>query len=637
MKKTILTLALFGFFFNVNAQAVVFDGGAFNIGTDWGTPANWDGDVLPGSGDNVEIPSGYDVIVAGTFSCQQIKISGSATLTVMSSGTLDIDGGPNDGIDQTSSSGNISNAGTINIENAGEQGIACKGIFTNDGTINIDNNTLHGLRVQGGNFTNNSGGIINTTVDTGTSDQDALAVDDNSGTGGTFTNDGEVNVIMTTSDDGIDITDGSHLINNGDLNISGGGADMGIKLRKANSMLTNNGTLTIEDTPDESIFIEGFATMINNGTIDISNSPGHGIHVDEGSFTNSAGALYKAISVQDGIRVEPDGNVTNSGDMWLDLCSGDEIEIDNNNGASQWVNTGVPTFHPGSSPGQMEIKNDFDFGDACVTFEISGTSAESTYDQIDHFGGGADGTPLLTISGATAKLDWGTYVPEPGDCFKLIDGSGSISGTWASVTSTNSAIVIEEFYDTDADTEWEICVQSIVLPVDLANFNAEKDGKNVQLNWETSNEVNNEGFDVERSIDGDRWTQIGKVRGAGNSSKTEHYTFTDSSPVEGSNYYRLKQNDFDGDYEYSEVREVRFENVRSSIKLYPNPVNNILNIEADLEFENTKFQLFDSHGKLLTTMPSSSTQIPFTDYLPGVYYLEIVSPEDKTIYKIIND
>ncbi len=95
-----------------------------------------------------------------------------------------------------------------------------------------------------------------------------------------------------------------------------------------------------------------------------------------------------------------------------------------------------------------------------------------------------------------------------------------------------------------------------LLPVELISFNAsiDKSGKNnVMLNWQTASEINNYGFEIERSA-GEKeksWTKIGFINGAGNSDRPMEYSFLDKAAFAGNNFYRLKQIDINGNYEFS--------------------------------------------------------------------------------------
>lgn len=130
------------------------------------------------------------------------------------------------------------------------------------------------------------------------------------------------------------------------------------------------------------------------------------------------------------------------------------------------------------------------------------------------------------------------------------------------------------------------------LPVELSSFSANSvEGVKAQLNWETATEVNNYGFEVERSVvledaefETATWEKVAFVKGHGNSNSNKIYSFTDQNLVGGSKFmYRLKQIDIDGTFEYSDAVEV--EVLPSKYELfqnYPNPFNPSTNIKFSL-------------------------------------------------------
>ena len=107
------------------------------------------------------------------------------------------------------------------------------------------------------------------------------------------------------------------------------------------------------------------------------------------------------------------------------------------------------------------------------------------------------------------------------------------------------------------------------LPIDLVSFDASQKNKQVELNWETASETNNDFFTVERSMDGRLFAQIGHIAGAGSSEFSQKYSFIDKNPKRGTNYYRLSQTDFDGHTETFDVTTVNVVVGQTSI----NPTN----------------------------------------------------------------
>ncbi len=95
------------------------------------------------------------------------------------------------------------------------------------------------------------------------------------------------------------------------------------------------------------------------------------------------------------------------------------------------------------------------------------------------------------------------------------------------------------------------------MPVELISFTAIAEKDKVLLQWRTETEVNNYGFDVERSVDGNYWDKIAFIQGYGNSNAPKNYSFSDNYPPFGKIYYRLKQVDNDGKFEYSNLVNIK--------------------------------------------------------------------------------
>ena len=110
----------------------------------------------------------------------------------------------------------------------------------------------------------------------------------------------------------------------------------------------------------------------------------------------------------------------------------------------------------------------------------------------------------------------------------------------------------------------------------MLSFSASIKNHTVLLQWQTASEINNDYFIVERSSDALSWESIGYVNGNGNSNSVISYSFNDNQPLFGVSYYRLKQIDFDGAFEYHGVIAVDFShNSSTDIKLFQNSPNEI--------------------------------------------------------------
>lgn len=116
------------------------------------------------------------------------------------------------------------------------------------------------------------------------------------------------------------------------------------------------------------------------------------------------------------------------------------------------------------------------------------------------------------------------------------------------------------------------------LPIGLATFTAKAEGKMVILEWTTASEQNNDRFDIERSSDAVTWIKIASVKGIGTTDKANNYKSQDNIPLNGNNYYRLKQYDKDGRFTVSDTRLLKMFTGNKSISVYPNPASTAINL-----------------------------------------------------------
>jgi len=176
------------------------------------------------------------------------------------------------------------------------------------------------------------------------------------------------------------------------------------------------------------------------------------------------------------------------------------------------------------------------------------------------------------------------------------------------------------------------------VPVTWLDFTAELVGANdVELNWSTAAEENNSHFVVERSIDGQTFSQIGEsVRGAGNASEINTYFALDLDVPTGAAYYRIKQIDFDGKFDYSEVRLVMVSE-RRSIVIYPNPAKNEINVQIN-GAHNEVVYIANTAGQKLGSVVTSHggfASLDVSDYPNGLYFVTIESDLHTEVRKVL--
>jgi uncharacterized protein YjdB len=183
---------------------------------------------------------------------------------------------------------------------------------------------------------------------------------------------------------------------------------------------------------------------------------------------------------------------------------------------------------------------------------------------------------------------------------------------------------------------------SVILPVTLVDFTAEKKDATVLLTWVTATEINNKYFDIERSTDGVNWVAIGQVKGNGTTTTQQEYTFTDNAPVNGYNYYRLKQVDFSGQYSYSAVKKIQFTG-EWIVKLYPNPAVDYIMLDfVNSKNETANIVISDVLGNKVLSLSHQLVQgrntimLKEVQLLPGgTYLITLVTPENVFKAKFI--
>ncbi|MCI4671421.1 MAG: T9SS type A sorting domain-containing protein [Bacteroidia bacterium] len=174
-------------------------------------------------------------------------------------------------------------------------------------------------------------------------------------------------------------------------------------------------------------------------------------------------------------------------------------------------------------------------------------------------------------------------------------------------------------------------ITSITYPVEWLSFEARQKGpQSVNLKWTTASESNNQGFQIERSIDGRLFNPIAFVDGIGNSSSSRDYDYLDTEIDGKLYYYRLRQQDRDGRYSYSQTTMVNLDmGLEPKISLYPNPVKDMLNLEFLLSDEvNFYYIVLSADGKLIQEgrikEDSDSKMImDVSNYSSGIYRISL--------------
>jgi Secretion system C-terminal sorting domain len=259
----------------------------------------------------------------------------------------------------------------------------------------------------------------------------------------------------------------------------------------------------------------------------------------------------------------------------------------------------------------------------CTSFKVflinTSTGQEQPFDIIPTIGGwNSIDIPLTAFSSFVAAVNLSAV-----DQLKFV-----------ALPSGSSTIFLDNLY----------FAKGSPLPIILTSFEAIKKANTAQLDWNTSSEISNKGFHIQRSKNATNWETLDFVDGAGYSSANVTYTYTDAKPTQGVNYYRLKQEDFNGRTSFSDIRAIRFSNKEElNITIFPNPTREIVYIDlSNFKTGNTaNLNLVDASGKIVLNKNIAilngnyNTAINVKTLAKGNYVLQIKNAETSISRMIV--
>ncbi len=219
--------------------------------------------------------------------------------------------------------------------------------------------------------------------------------------------------------------------------------------------------------------------------------------------------------------------------------------------------------------------------------------------------------------------------------------TASDSFAWNGITYEESGVYTYDYTNIQGCPSTDtlhLTIRGGALPVRLLSFTVQKQGQTALLQWTTTGEQGNKGFDIEHSADAKNWSPIAFLSSLakdGNNSTLLNYTYTHNTPVQGKNFYRLKQTDYDGRYEYSTIRSLSFD-AKNNIGIYPNPANEQVTITGLTG--NETIIIYDIPGRKLKQVKSNSTDINISleSLNAGVYQVHIISADGTTVtFKLV--
>ncbi len=222
---------------------------------------------------------------------------------------------------------------------------------------------------------------------------------------------------------------------------------------------------------------------------------------------------------------------------------------------------------------------------------------------------------------STTLVGWNNNPATPNNL--SLGAAGRLYGTNAVAAHTNLDVTKGWTFIGDAASGGDCSA----LPVTLMTFTGKSQDTSVMLAWETSSETSNSGFEIEKSADARTFEKIGFVDGAGDSKVRKTYNFRDIYPLP-TTYYRLKQLDYDGKFEYSRIISVK--QPKEKMIIYPNPANNVVYVRG-LDGEQS-LVIRDAEGKVVHRQLWSSGNAVKVGHMPdGLYSLSVAGQTSKVI------
>lgn len=355
-----------------------------------------------------------------------------------------------------------------------------------------------------------------------------------------------------------------------------------------------------------------------------------------------------------GLRYEPTGAFESEG----------IYRVANNTGQKpEWH---ASTDHTGNADGKMLVIN----GQAETFYRHTVTSngfAPGTYNinlylmNVDTLGvcGTDPLLPAITFSVEYLSVS-NTWVALSGSPFAASPVSQSATPAWVSLGSSFILPLTGSFMPVSMritlsdgtvggcgndfaidDIKFSLCPEGGLTPVQFLNLTAQQSGNNVLLNWSTAQELNNSYFEVQRSADGNtNWNTVATVKGAGNSQVLRDYKTIDVKPLSGMNYYRVKQVDIDGKYEFSKTVNVRMNIATTAVSVLANPFRNTLSVNFNSSSSQIVLaRLIDITGKQVAqenwSVAAGTIRKDFsnvTTLQPGMYILSIRNNSGELLF-----
>jgi hypothetical protein len=191
------------------------------------------------------------------------------------------------------------------------------------------------------------------------------------------------------------------------------------------------------------------------------------------------------------------------------------------------------------------------------------------------------------------------------------------------------------------DVKFAQCPEGGQLPVEFLGINASQKGSGVSIEWSTAQEVNSSRFDIEKSADGNaNWDLVASINASGNSSVVKNYNAYDAKPLNGINFYRIKEVDKDGNFKYSKTVRVNLNFSETGVSVLANPFHGSLSVDFSSAIEQSvSARLVDITGRQIATekwiIPAGNSRENFSNaggLQQGMYILNISNANGEVLY-----
>jgi hypothetical protein len=272
------------------------------------------------------------------------------------------------------------------------------------------------------------------------------------------------------------------------------------------------------------------------------------------------------------------------------------------------------------------------------TSPITGSLFEDDGEDIFLFPLNLSGSQIFTFSGTgSINVRIVEYTGTTGV------GGNAVSGTGTTITNGGSFNfdASKKYYlniERNSNATYSIAFTSGPLPVELSSFSGKPSEAGIELSWRTSQERNSQSFEIQHSIDAVNYKTIGEIKALGNSQTGKNYQFYDTNPIEGINYYRLKQNDLDKSFSLLRPISVIYVANEMDLKLYPNPSEKMIRLPIDFLQNAKQIVIYDNQGKICQqTNPADiqNRQLSIEKLKAGIYIIQAQSDLQVNVRRFI--